>query len=344
VSAHASSETRSWWGLKAESARLFACPDCRGPLRLEVEVREGQEVIRGALSCVKCGATYPVVNGIPRLLPSRLPGRERQLYNVMMAYYDAYAPLMDRCYHNPRIAYMRQVEDACIRLTRPKGLVLDIGCGTGRQALMLAELSCRVIAIDISSAMLVRARREAARRGLLDRLELVQASASALPFRPGIFSRAYSIFGAYNHVPKLLSALRQLHAVLRRKSLALLTILNKHQLTWWVDALLEKRGRQLKQRLASDICYISIRYGRKKKRVWTRLLSPGKLRKALELAGFRQVRIGSILIFLKPKFSYEPRLTLVGPEKALAELEERLRWIPPFNCLGAYLIALAEKS
>jgi SAM-dependent methyltransferase len=52
-------------------------------------------------------------------------------------------------------------------------LVIDLGCGTGRYSLLLAERGARVIGIDISAAMLRIARSKAAAQGLP--LELRQA-------------------------------------------------------------------------------------------------------------------------------------------------------------------------
>ena len=327
--------------MREELLDLLACPSCRGELKLESASRRDGEVIKGRLTCRSCGATYPVEEGIPRLLAQPCP----RAYRALMAYYDAYAPLMDRNYHNPRIAYMREVEDACIRSTRPSGTVLDIGCGTGRQAILLAELGCRVVATDISMGMLLEARRRLHARGLDDRVELVQASADALPFRPEVFDRACSIFGAFNHAPRWLRGLRQVHETLKAGGTLLMTVLNRLQLTWWADTVLKRDKKGFRRRLATDLCYIKVRVpGRKKKlKLWTKLFSPLELEKALRSAGFRTVRIGSVLIFLRPKFSYTPHTDLRGLEVGLARLEEKLRWLPPFSYLGAYLIALAGK-
>ena len=58
--------------------------------------------------------------------------------------------------------------------------VLDLGCGVGRHALLLAEHGFAVEAIDGAAAGLDFARREATARGL--RLSLRQADADVLPF------------------------------------------------------------------------------------------------------------------------------------------------------------------
>jgi SAM-dependent methyltransferase len=47
-----------------------------------------------------------------------------------------------------------------------KGTVLDVGCGTGENALYLASLGKRVVGVDGSRAAIARAREKAAERGL----------------------------------------------------------------------------------------------------------------------------------------------------------------------------------
>lgn len=323
---------------------MIACPACSSPLDLEAYSRRGDEVIRGLLSCPSCGRDFRIEDGIPRLMPTGLSGVEQQVYGSIESYYDAYRPVMEEIYHNPRIAYMRKVEDACIRLTKPRGLVLDVGCGTGRQSLLLAELGCHVVATDISLGMLLEARRRAEKRGLRGQVEFIQASADALPFRPGVFSRAYSLFGAFNHAPRLLHGLRRLRRSLKKGGLFLLSVLNRYQLTWWIEAMLKRRKKQLMRALLGKPYYFTMKLGRKRRKLWTRLLSAPELKRYLKQVGFRNIRIGCILLFLKPKFSYEPSLELRGLEASLASLEERLRWLPPFSWLGAYIIALAERA
>ena len=55
--------------MKRELMDILACPVCKGKLELTVEAEDGAEVISGSLDCPKCNVRYPIVEGIPRLLP-----------------------------------------------------------------------------------------------------------------------------------------------------------------------------------------------------------------------------------------------------------------------------------
>ena len=55
--------------MRTDLMEILCCPVCRGDLELTVARKEGDEVLEGTLRCMKCGATYPIDDGIPNLLP-----------------------------------------------------------------------------------------------------------------------------------------------------------------------------------------------------------------------------------------------------------------------------------
>jgi ubiquinone/menaquinone biosynthesis C-methylase UbiE len=67
--------------------------------------------------------------------------------------------------------------------------ILDLGCGTGRYLRLLTPTLFRLTAVDLSSGMLGRARRDTDHH---EEISWVQASATCLPFRPGFFDRVMS--------------------------------------------------------------------------------------------------------------------------------------------------------
>ena len=50
----------------------LACPKCAGAFSLAATETKGDETREGELICLGCSARYPVVRGIPRLLPPAL--------------------------------------------------------------------------------------------------------------------------------------------------------------------------------------------------------------------------------------------------------------------------------
>lgn len=86
-------------------------------------------------------------------------------------------------------------------LVRPGMRVLDLGCGTGEDALWLARQGCSVEAADSSAAMLRQVEAKAAREGLENRITTCWLDLNADRHHPdfdGRFDLVLSNFGAWN--------------------------------------------------------------------------------------------------------------------------------------------------
>jgi uncharacterized protein YbaR (Trm112 family) len=55
--------------MKKDMMALLVCPVCKGKLELKTEKAEDNEVVSGALYCVRCKVNYPITDTIPVLLP-----------------------------------------------------------------------------------------------------------------------------------------------------------------------------------------------------------------------------------------------------------------------------------
>lgn len=87
----------------------------------------------------------------------------------------------------------------------PGGSVLDVATGTGDLAFDLAEVvgsTGRVVGLDFTEAMLVRARAKADKLGLADVCRFVQGNALELPFEGAQFDAATIAFGLRNVVDR----------------------------------------------------------------------------------------------------------------------------------------------
>jgi ubiquinone/menaquinone biosynthesis C-methylase UbiE len=88
--------------------------------------------------------------------------------------------------------------------------VLDVGCGTGLMSAKLARMDRRVVAVDLSAAMIARARR---RYG--DAVEFMQADAEDLPFDDDAFDAVINLI-SFHHYPDPQRAVAEFRRVLRR--------------------------------------------------------------------------------------------------------------------------------
>ncbi|MET8010578.1 methyltransferase domain-containing protein [Streptomyces sp. NPDC005271] len=97
-----------------------------------------------------------------------------------------------------------------------KGLdVLEVGAGAAQCARWLAARGARPVALDLSYQQLRHARRIDAEAGRASGIALVQADATALPFRDGSFDLACSAYGAVPFVADPVRVMREVRRVLR---------------------------------------------------------------------------------------------------------------------------------
>ena len=55
--------------MKEDLMDIICCPLDKHDLELEVEDRDGEEILQGTLVCSECGEQFPIEDGIPNLLP-----------------------------------------------------------------------------------------------------------------------------------------------------------------------------------------------------------------------------------------------------------------------------------
>jgi malonyl-CoA O-methyltransferase len=102
--------------------------------------------------------------------------------------------------------------------------VLDVGAGTGRHALRIAQSGARVTAVDFSEEMLAKARQKPS----ADKVRwLVHDVARPLPFEASSFDRVLSAL-VLEHIPvdELVSFFRELGRVARRDGVIVVTAMH----------------------------------------------------------------------------------------------------------------------
>jgi ubiquinone/menaquinone biosynthesis C-methylase UbiE len=138
--------------------------------------------------------------------------------------------------------YRLVAEDIAARC--PKGRLLDIGTGPGwlLPALHKRAPGLQLTGVDISPGMVAQARRNMARAGLADAVDIQEAAADRLPFADGTFDIVVST-GTLHHWKDAAAGLKEVHRVLRPGGLALMYDLVTDAPPQVLSALAQKYGR-----------------------------------------------------------------------------------------------------
>ncbi len=207
------------------------CPTCSVD-RWTLDAYEQQEgrVRTGRLVCGHCAVWYRIEGGILDLLPLSLRSTDRyahfaRVHNVPFNQPGALAgqdekrqqmEFFQRCCHNYekkivnnnfyKAFYEIDLQEWMGRKVRNNALFLDVGCGTGKQSLILSCGGARVIGIDLSEPMLSLAKQKADMAGQGDSVDYILADGENPPFKDGIFDGCI-LCGTIHHFADPASAL-----------------------------------------------------------------------------------------------------------------------------------------
>lgn len=121
--------------MKERLLHYLVCPDSREKLRLKIQEREGEEIIRGSLVS-PAGKEYPIDNGIPRFVST-------EKYTGMFGFEwnrhsRVYLDNKDRFRRYPISSHLTSKLGLSPDSVKDR-IVLDIGCGTGAYAATVAQ-------------------------------------------------------------------------------------------------------------------------------------------------------------------------------------------------------------
>lgn len=317
----------------------IVCPRCRGPLEDTGE----------SLLCRGCDAAYPVVAGIPdlRVAPDPWIGYEADRAKGLAVdaeaepgFEAAVRAYWARTRGTPPHRAARHIDHALMAELRTRQWLatidppprdgerwLDMGCGT-------AELTCAapdgvsVASLDVAFRWLVIAQRRLAACGRPS--DLTCGNAEALPYPDGAFDRVMAL-GMLEHCRDAALAIAQARRVLKPGGTLHVRTVNRysplpepHVGVWGVGFL--PRG------WADG--YVRFRTGQRY--LHHRLLSAGELRRGLEAAGFRDIRIAAA------RMLDAERERLPRPLRAAVPAYEALRRAPVTRVAGRWFAPMIE--
>lgn len=177
--------------MRRDQLDLLACPACHGELAFADETDACAERVREGWLVCGCGERYPIRGSVPRFVPAD------NYANSFGLQWKQFAKLQHDEHSGLPLSETRFFESTRWPRELPAGeRTLEVGCGSGRFTTHAAGCGGRLLSVDLSAA--VEANYEL--NGHRDNLLIAQASAYALPVRPGSIDRAVCI-GVVQHTP-----------------------------------------------------------------------------------------------------------------------------------------------
>jgi ubiquinone/menaquinone biosynthesis C-methylase UbiE len=131
---------------------------------------------------------------------------------------------------------------------RPGDRVLDVGCGTGTEAVFMAANGMRVTAMDVAPEMIAETRRKTGTWGLEGAIETVVADLRDLDTWPAdSFDGILSTYAALNMVNSLAGFSASAARLLRRGGRMVLHLSNRFSVYEWLGLILHCRLREARR-------------------------------------------------------------------------------------------------
>ncbi len=233
------------------------------------------------------------MNAVPR--PREISGTELR---ETQAAFDSVAA----DYDGPRgnNALIQRMRDTMWRVLEdrfaPQSRLIDLGCGTGIDAVHLAGTGRSVLATDWSPLMVERTARRATAAQAGGRVEPRVLGAHELEQLEGEFDGAYSNFGPLNCVPDLRALAEQCHRLLRPGGQLVFSVIGRY-CPW--EYLYYRWSRPQRARIRFSAGPVAV--GMNRHTIWTSYYRPREFYLAFA-SKFELVEYRALSLFLPPPY------------------------------------------
>jgi SAM-dependent methyltransferase len=263
--------------------------------------------------------------------------------------FDQAAGTYDDLYQaNPVMAWLRRESLAALQQAfEPGSRLLEIGCGTGEEALALAQAGYQVVATDISPAMIeaARAKAQPAHGGQVTWLALPAGRLATVEdsYGTGAFDGAYASFGALNCEPDLAPVADALARLLKPGAHLVSSVMNR-ACAWEIGwGLAHLRPGEAFRRLRQGWLDAGLESPDGRLTVPTRYYSPRSFARAFE-PDFRTILVRALPVLLPPPY-LDHLLKRHGSLFARLEAwERRLRDHFPWSSLGDHTLMILARE
>lgn len=207
--------------MKLQLLEFLVCSDCNRSLDLSGNTcREGEELVKGTLTCRGCKRCFPVLKGVPRFVP------DTNYADSFGLQWNRFATTQQDSLNRTEIFRGRwnRIIGEGPEVTKGK-VVLDAGCGAGPFIELISDYAQEILAVDLSSA--VDACYEL--HGKKSNVHVIQGDLFHLPLRDGIADLIYAI-GVLQHTP---DPLRAFMGILSKAKPGGMVIIWNYPYRWW---------------------------------------------------------------------------------------------------------------
>lgn len=220
------------------------------------------------------------------------------------------------------------------------GRLLDLGCGTGLDAVRMAQKGHRITAADWSPQMVERTRLRAISEGLTARIDALHVGAQELNRIDDSagFDGAYSDLGPLNCVPDLAQVARECARLLKPRGRLVFTVIGR--LCPWEILHYAKQGRW--NRVAVRFARAAAPVGMNQRTIWTRYYTPRSFYRAFA-EHFALEHYRGVCMFAPPPYLNWVRDRHPDAYRRLWRLDRRMGGWPLLRAMGDHFLIVMRK-
>ena len=216
--------------------------------------------------------------------------------------------------------------------------LLDLGCGTGIDALEFAQRGFRVVATDWSPQMVKRTRTRIADAGLQSRVSAMHLGVQQLDRLGGTFDGIYSNFGPLNCAPDLGAVAAECARLLRPGGRLVFSVMGR--ICPWELGHYALRGRF--KRAAVRAARGATAVGMNRHTIWTYYYLPREFYRAFaehfSLSGYR-----ALSLFMPPPYLVDHYRRHPHWYERLGRLDDRFGALPGLRDMGDHFLIVMRR-
>jgi SAM-dependent methyltransferase len=222
----------------------------------------------------------------------------------------------------------------------PGSRLIDLGCGTGLDAVRMAGRGHLVTATDWSGQMIERTRDRAARAGLSGRVDVQPIGAHELQRLDGdgLYDGAYSNLGPLNCVPDLRAVAAETARLLKPGGVLVFTVIGR----WCPWEMLHYARQRRWARAGIRFARGTVPVGMNGHTIWTRYFTPREFYRDFE-PQFELAHVRGLCIFVPPPYMTALKERHPRWHERLWRLDRRVAGWPLIRQAGDHFLMVLRK-